>query len=481
MRKWVLCAIYVIVYILFVAWVGNFWWLLLIPLIVDMVLTKFIPWTAWKKIKNKTLYTICSWLDAIVFALVAVYFINIYLFQNYQIPSSSLEKTLLVGDYLFVSKVAYGPRVPNTPLSLPLVQNTLPIVNTRSYIEKPQWDYHRLKGFGNVQRGDIVVFNFPAGDTVPLNVSNPDYYTLCYYNSLGAMPPTDSIISYSEYRQRMKTGAEAIAYNANTFGEVIWRPVDKRENYVKRCIGLPGETLEIRNDVVYINGQALQDPPQMQHSYYVETDGTVFTADYLKKLDIRLDESYEITNPELLRYMAIGVDTLGRTTGRVFRLSLTKASLQKIQALPFVKTVKQETDTPDAYATIYPLAYSQRWTVHNYGPLYIPKKGETITLTEDNLLRYERIITAYEHNTLDFRNGHTYINGEEASTYTFKMDYYWMMGDNRDNSADSRMWGFVPEDHIVGRPVFIFFSTDDQHGWGDGHIRFNRFFKSARK
>ncbi len=481
-RKWISCALWCILYILFIVWVGNFWWLFLLPLIFDAFITRFIPWDFWKKTKNKFVYTVCSWIDAIVFALVAVYFINLYLFQNYQIPSSSLEKTLLVGDFLYVSKVAYGPRIPNTPLSMPLVQNTLPFGNAKSYIENPQWEYRRLKGFHEVQRGDIVVFNFPAGDTVPLKVSNPDFYTLCYYNSFATMPVVaDSVVGFAEYRERLKKGAEAIRYNETMFGEVIWRPVDKRENYVKRCIGLPGETLEIRNDVVYINGQALDDPEHLQHSYYVETDGTTFSAEMLKKLDIRLDESYEISNPELLKYLAIGCDTLGNLRGRVFRLSLTKATLQKVKSIPFVKAVKQETEVPDAYNTIFPLAYSQRWSVHNYGPLYIPKKGETIELTEDNLLRYERIITSYEGNTLDFRNGKAYVNGQEAKSYTFKMDYYWMMGDNRDNSADSRMWGFVPEDHIVGRPVFVWLSLDKERSWSEGRLRLNRLFRNAKR
>lgn len=180
LKQWIKCSVWSLIYILFIAWVGNFWWLILLPLIFDAFISNYVPWTWWKKTKNKALLGIMGWVDAIVFALVAVYFINTYLFQNYQIPSSSLEKSLLVGDFLFVSKASYGPRVPNTPLSFPLVQHTFPLLNCKSFIEKPQWEYHRLKGFDSVKRDDIVVFNFPAGDTVALKVTNPDYYTSCY-------------------------------------------------------------------------------------------------------------------------------------------------------------------------------------------------------------------------------------------------------------------------------------------------------------
>ena len=242
-KNWIKFIVWAIVYVLFVFWVGNLWWLLLLPLIFDLFITKFIPWDWWRKTKNKTLYSIFSWLDAIVFALIAVYFINLYLFQNYKIPSSSLEKTLLVGDFLFVSKVSYGPRIPNTPLSAPLVQHTFPW-GSKSYIEKPQWEYRRLKGLGTVKRGDIVVFNFPTGDTVPTKVNNPDYYTLIFKEGLERIAQTESpdtiFKNIGNYRDRIyKIGREAIMANKNIFGEIIWRPVDRRENYVKRCVAYP--------------------------------------------------------------------------------------------------------------------------------------------------------------------------------------------------------------------------------------------------
>jgi signal peptidase I len=246
-KQWIKFSVWSLIYVLFIIWVGNYWWLLLLPFIFDMFITHFIPYDWWKKYKdtNPIVYTICSWIDAIVFALVAVYFIFLYLFQNYQIPSSSLEKSLLVGDFLFVSKATYGPRVPNTPLSFPLVQHTFPW-GSKSYIEKPQWEYKRLKGLKDVERDDIVVFNFPAGDTVAVRQPNPDYYTLCHYY-----------------------GRDVINARKDLFGDVVWRPVDRRENYVKRCVGLPGDSLQIINNQIYINNCVFEDHEGVQYCYYV--------------------------------------------------------------------------------------------------------------------------------------------------------------------------------------------------------------------
>ena len=224
-KQWIKFSIAAVLYLLFTLWMQNAWLLLGLIVLVDIFLTGYIPWGAWKRTKNPQVRNVLEWVDDILFALVAVYFINIFIFQNYQIPSSSLEKSLLVGDYLFVSKLSYGPRVPNTPVAFPLVQNTLPFFNCKSYLDWPEWDYKRVKGLGHVKRNDIVVFNFPAGDTVALKVQNPDYYHLV-----------------EQY------GREAILLNKADFGDVIYRPVDKRENYVKRCIGMPGDTIEIRDN-----------------------------------------------------------------------------------------------------------------------------------------------------------------------------------------------------------------------------------------
>ncbi len=488
LSNWIKFAVWAVIYILFIIWVGNFWWLLLLPFIFDIFITKFIPWSFWRKTKNKTLYSIFSWIDAIIFALVAVYFINIYLFQNYQIPSSSLERTLLVGDFLAVSKCSYGPRVPNTPLSLPLVQHTIPGLNCKSYIEHPQWEYKRLKGWDTVERGDIVVFNFPAGDTVPLNFSNPDYYTLCY-SLAGELPRFrntlhDSVMPYSTYMERMAAGREMVRQRENTFGRVVWRPVDRRENYVKRCVALPGDTLEIRDNTIYINGEAQENAPGVQHNYFVQTDGAQFSPDALERLNINVLETVQM-NPEMSAspyYRMIGLKPLADGTyGRIYLMAMTAETLEKVRKMPVVKGVAIEKILPGMDYTVYPLAYSGKWGRDNFGPLWIPAKGATIPLTEDNIIRYGRCIVNYERNTLDFRNGVAYLNGEQASSYTFKMDYYWMMGDNRHNSADSRSWGFVPEDHIVGRPVFVWLSLDKAKGWFDGKIRWKRFGKDASR
>ena len=456
LKQWIKASVWCIIYILFIAWVGNFWWLLLLPIIFDLFITKFIPWDCWKKTKNKVLYSIFSWIDAIVFGLVAVYFINLYLFQNYQIPTSSLEKTLLVGDFLFVSKASYGPRVPNTPLSLPLVQHTMPALlgGGKSYIENPQWEYKRLKGFDTVERGDIVVFNFPAGDTVALKQQNPDYYTLCHYY-----------------------GKETVHKRTDVFGEIIYRPVDRRENYVKRCVAVAGDSLQIIDNQIYINGKIEKDRDGVQYNYYVQTNGAVISKNTFEKLGIAVEDRHRLNpNTEMgqQEIQAIGLDV----TCPIYRLPLTqkaKATLEKMQNISQIK-IEPSWRAGD----VYPFAKTA-WSRDNYGPIYMPRKDETLAITPENYAVYERVIRNYEGNTISMSDSIIYINGEQATHYTFKMDYYWMMGDNRHNSADSRSWGFVPEDHIVGRPVAVWLSLDKDKGWFDGKIRWNRFFKNARE
>lgn len=454
-KQWVKFGIWALIYILFITWVGNFWWLFLLPLIFDIFITRFIPYDWWKKYKdtNPILYTICSWVDAIVFALVAVYFIFLYLFQNYQIPSSSLEKSLLVGDFLFVSKVAYGPRVPNTPLSFPLVQHTFPW-GGKSYFEKPQWEYKRLKGLGKVERGDIVVFNFPAGDTVAVKQQNPDYYTLCYYY-----------------------GREVVNQRSDIFGDIIWRPVDRRENYVKRCVGVPGDTLSIVNNQIYINGKELPDNEGVQYNYYVQTTGAVITSKTFDKLGISKEDRLLLnpsTNVGQQEFQAMGLDV----SRPVYHLPLTRQMKADLMAMSIIDTIIIEPDWRGG--DVYPLG-AKPWTRDNYGPIYMPKKGETLAINVDNYAIYERVIRNYEHNSIEMKDSVVYINGAPANEYTFKMDYYFMMGDNRHKSADSRYWGFVPEDHIVGQPVVVWLSLNKDKGWFDGKIRWNRFFKYAGK
>ena len=444
-KQWIKASVWGGLYILFLLWHGNWWWILLLPIIVDAFTTHFINWTWWRKYKdtNKTVYTICSWVDAIVFALVAVYFINLYLFQNYQIPSSSLEKSLLVGDFLFVSKASYGARVPMTPLSFPLVQHTFPkwLGGTKSFIEHPQWKYRRLKGWDSPAKNDIVVFNIPTGDTVALKIQNPDYYTLCYYY-----------------------GKETVHKRKDIFGDIVYRPVDRRENYVKRCVGEPGDSLQIINNQVYINGEPLPDNVGVQYNYYVQTKGGLLSQSLLDKLGISKDDRRIVssaTQQGMNEIMSLGLNP----SKTVYHLPLTLAKKAELEKNNHVDTIIIE---PEQFGgQVFPLGHNQ-WTRDNYGPIYIPRKGDAILITEDNYFLYERMIKTYEH-----------ADAHIGDTYTFQMDYYWMMGDNRHNSADSRYWGFVPEDHIVGRPVFIWLSIDKDKSWFKGHIRWKRLFKTA--
>jgi len=456
-KQWVYFSISTILFFLFCLWLRNLWLFLGEVFIIDLFFLHYIPWNWWKGIKDPVLLSIASWIDAIIFALIAVSIIFTFFFQNYQIPSSSLEKTMLVGDYLLVSKVNYGPRVPNTPLSFPLAQHTLPVFGCKSYIEWPKWAYKRLKGLGKIQRNDIVVFNFPAGDTVALKLQNPDYYTLCHIY-----------------------GREKVVKDFYTFGEIVYRPVDRRENYVKRCIGLPGETIKIRKNEVYINDEKQPFPEFAQLNYFVQTKGNPISEKEFEALGVSKSDQCIVPNNSETNYylsqMGFAVGT-GKFYCPIYHLPLTSQALKEMQEKGLVKKVVLEPD--QGRGMVYPLSVTNTWSRDNYGPLWIPKKGDSIALNEHTYSLYKRCIENYEHNLVEEKNGAFYINGEESRFYTFKMDYYFMMGDNRHNSADSRMWGFVPEDHIVGEPVFVWLSLDKDKGWFNGKIRFNRMFKSV--
>ncbi|MBO5132630.1 MAG: signal peptidase I [Paludibacteraceae bacterium] len=453
-KQWVKFALVVLMLLLFLAWSGAWWLLLFIPLALEVYITRYVSWSAWKESKNPILKNIAEFVDAIVFALVAVYLINIFFFQNYVIPSPSLEKTLKVGDYLFVSKLSYGPRCPMTPLSFPLAQHTMPgTEDTKSYVEWIKWDYKRLCGLGSVQRNDIVVFNFPAGDTVAVKVQNPDYYTLV--NEVG--------------RERV-WGDHAV------FGDIIARPVDRRENYVKRCVALPGDTFSIIDGVVHVNGVKQDTFPGLQHNYLVEVKSPR-DIDF-DKLDVRKQDRRLINREnqgEAWLAMFGYLDTMsGKVTSLVYDIPLTEGALKKLQNNKSVLSIRKESDLI-AGGKLFPWGMNHKWTKMNYGPIVIPQKGATVQLTTANLPLYEQIIRNYELNDLKVTDGQIIINGEVVDSYTFKMDYYWMMGDNRDNSADSRYWGFVPEDHIVGKPIFIWLSLDEDKSF-PASIRWNRIF-----
>ena len=462
-RQWIKFGIVLLFYIAFLIWLKSWLGIIVIPFIFDAYITKKIPWTWWKKSKNKTVLTVMGWVDAIVFALVAVYFVNLYFFQNYVIPSSSLEKSLLVGDYLFVSKMSYGARIPQTPLHMPLTQHTLPVFNCKSYLEWIQWDYKRVGGLGTVQLNDIVVFNFPAGDSVATAIPADDLYRMSYDAGKQLSQPVDmSRLTLEQQRQVFEyyyaAGRKYINENPQLYGKVIARPVDRRENYVKRCVGLPGQTLEIKNRIVYLDGKPNKEPDNVQYRYIVHTKG-MLPDDLCHELGISQED----------RMMYYAEES-------VYNLPLTeKAKAALLARKDIVVSIENMPDEP--VDGLYPVNKVTGWTLDNYGPIWIPKKGETIDLTLDNLPMYERPIHAYEGNSIDVKDGKIYINGQETTRYTFKMDYYWMMGDNRHNSADSRFWGFVPEDHIVGKPIFIWLSLDQDRDWLDGKVRWNRLFK----
>lgn len=456
--RWVRFGLVALIFTLWVAWLGNWWVELFVILLFDIYITGYIPFTWWKNSKSKTVRAVMSWVDAIVYALILVYFVFAFVGQNYQIPSSSLEKSLLVGDYLWVNKMAYGPRVPMTPIHFPLVQNTLPVINTKSYLETPQFSYHRLKGLGNVESGDIVVFNFPAGDTVALKVQNPDYYTLV----------------------RM-LGHDAVNNRKETFGDIIYRPVDRRENYVKRAVGLPGETISIVDGTIHINGTPQPQPADAQFNYYFQTNRRLSTADW-EEFGIAADDRQEINvtpaDTAGLRLLGFTINPDG-TVPPLYLSPLTESMLTAMQQSPIVGKIMKMPAPEGEY--LFPEGIADRWTRANYGPLWIPKKGETIKLDWHNWAIYNRIIRNYEghHNAYINAEGTVYIDGKPADEYTFAMDYYFMMGDNRDNSLDSRYWGFVPEDHIVGKPMRVLISFDKDKGLLNGGIRWNRIFKDA--
>ncbi len=465
--SWIKCSIALLTYILCVIWVGNYWLLLGVPVIFDIYVTRIVPWGFWKRRKDgRKPSWVVEWIDAIVFALVAVYFINLFLFQNYKIPSSSLEKSLLVGDHLFVSKVSYGPRMPNAPISMPLTQNTLPILNCKSYLEWPMWGYKRLAGLGKVERNDIVVFNFPAGDTVCVNVPNPDYYSIllsegCNYAAMHneVLRPNMWENQWERNHFLMELGRKRVNGAREALGDIVWRPVDKRDCYVKRCIALPGDTLEIKHNVVYINGEKLDDYEGVQHNYHITTNGTILNSRFFENLGISNDDRYAGGN------------------GPTYYLPLTKEKAEIVRKMTTIQSIVQEETEPDSTGfSVYPYSQDYPWSRDNYGPIWMPERGATVPLDIKNVVLYERIISAYEGHDLRVRGEEIYIDGELATEYTFEMDYYFMLGDNRHKSADSRYWGFVPEDHVVGKPIVIWLSLDPDKEGLDA-IRWERFFK----
>ncbi|MDE7154644.1 MAG: signal peptidase I [Muribaculaceae bacterium] len=459
--RWVRFGIVSLIFFGWVAWLGNWWVALLFILLFDIYITGYIPLTWWKKSKNKTVRSVMSWVDAILYALVLVYFVFAFIGQNYQIPSSSLEKTLLTGDYLFVNKFVYGPRVPMTPVNFPLVHNTLPVLNCKSYLDNPSLPYHRLKGLRKVEQGDIVVFNFPAGDTVMTKVQNPDYYSLINM-----------------------FGRNVVLNNPEQFGERIWRPVDRRENYVKRCVGLPGQRLRIVDGEIFVDGVKMEMPKDAQFNHVVQTRRFPITEEQWDELGVSKDDIYMeqklMTEGDSLTLAANRLIMDNGKVPPIYVVPLTSGMVDKLRQDPSVAVLYRL--SPHA-EPLFPAGVSEGWTRADYGGedgLLIPSKGMQLPITDENWATYERAIRVYENNpTAQMVNGVLHIDGKPVEFYEFKMDYYFMMGDNRDNSLDSRYWGFVPEDHVIGTPMRVLISFDKDKSLFDGGIRWNRVLKDA--
>lgn len=430
-----------IIYTIIVSWFGNYWLFLGIIILVDIYITNWVNWTFWKKrIKKDDKYKFkTELLDAFIIALILVLFLRILIIEPYTISTSSMEKSIYVGDYIFVNKLRYGPRLPQTLMSMPFSHNTMPFIKgISSYLTWLQLPYKRLPGYTKINNYDVVVFNFPEGDTVAVNYPKTDetYYTLV-----------------------RKYGHEHIFKNY----KIKTHPVDKRENYVKRCIGIPGDTIQIIHGKAFINGEPEMEPENLQYNYFVISENKEIDNSVFEEIDISAyDINYNFLNS-------------------IYEIPLTRETYNEIRQYEIVKGIRkyESVDPLSTNRQIFPFDDKYLWTEDNFGTLVVPKKNDTININIDNLPLYTRIISVYENNDLSVNNDSILINGEYTNCYTFRMDYYFMMGDNRHNSNDSRFWGFVPENHIIGKAMFVWLSLD-KNKKSLGKIRWKRMFKSIQ-
>ena len=439
---------------------GNFWEQLgavLLPCVyLPMVGLKDWQYHDPAKEEKKKVSEARDWAEAFTFALIASILIRGFVFELFSIPSSSMERSLRVGDHLLVSKLAYGPRVIMTPLALPLMHNTIVGTDMQSYLDWPQLPYYRFPGYTHIKRYDAVVFNFPAGDTV-LSAFPGGQYT--YYEAVRLLG-RDSVL-----------GGEAVHPERGPLGHIMLRPIDKREHYIKRCMGLPGETLQIIDQVVYINGEAVESPSQSQLYRKVTFAVNYFPDDICEECGMT-KEDLQVAIPVVMDNAGNPYDSNGNLC---LALCLSPEVAENLMASGYVRSIEPYYFESDSSNALFPHVASLGWSPDNFGPVHIPAKGETLKLTLDNLPFYRRVITAYEGNRLEVKGGKIFINGKQTDRYTVQQDYYWMMGDNRHNSQDSRYWGFVPEDHIVGKAKWVLWSWDGDHGG----IRWNRILKDA--
>lgn len=448
---------------------GTFFFWIYLPYLGLSKKEKYTTLENLPKFKKSTLR---EWGDALIFAVAAAYIIRTFLVEFYAIPTSSMESSLMVGDYLAVGKLKYGGRVPETILAIPFVHHTVPMTQyTKSYVEWLTLPYMRFPSIAPVKKGEVVVFNYPDGDTVALERQNESYYEIVreFETMLNPDAPEYAIRNINR-----KYPADVIRYFKTRYAgpyypgkgreavhkeyKVVARPVDKRENYVKRCIGAPGDELQIINSQVYINGQVEPNPPRIQYSYYV-TDSSAVGLSLKKRKSLNInEEDIRKINPFTTVYW------------------LTNDQRDQIQKMGLSITKIEDEEGYFDYS-IYPHDPRYRWNKDNFGPLVVPRAGMTVPLNDSTVALFEKVIRNYELNDLEMKDGKIYVNGVESDHYTFKMNYYFMMGDNRHNSADSRFWGFVPEDHIVGQARFVWLSLDKYKAWGEGKIRWNRMFR----